>query len=99
MTDTIEKEVKKLVNDNIASLALVYYLRKATKKVREVVFNKIVYGILGAAFASGIITFIFRKEIEELISDAKNITQESLLRFADKIKKFAKKRKEAHSKK
>ena len=52
----------------------------------------VVYGVLGAAFASGVITFIFRKEIAELISDAKNITKESLLRFVNMIKRFRKKK-------
>lgn len=91
MDKQVEKEIKNLVEDNVASWFLIRYLRKAEEKVRAKIFEKIIYGILGAAFASGIITFIFRKEIAEMITDAEKITKESLLRFVNLVRKFKKK--------
>lgn len=92
MNDKLEKDIKSLIDDSVVSWFLIKVLRQSEEKIRAQIINKIVYGVLGAAFASGVITFIFRKEIAELISDAKNITKESLLRFVNMIKRFRKKK-------
>jgi len=92
MNDKLEKDIKILINDGIVSWFLIRVLRQSEEKVRAKIIDKIIYGILGAAFSYKILTFVFRKEINELIEDAGKITKESLLKLVNTIKRFAAKK-------
>lgn len=88
----VKKEIDYLVEDKIASWFLIRYLKKCARKFREEIIGYIIFRILGAAFSSAIITIIFKKEIAELISDAENITKESLIKFVELVSRFKKKK-------
>ena len=93
MNKDIEKEIHKLVDEKIVSYPLIWWMKKKEREDRAWVMQKIAEYTLGTGFAFSLITFIFRKEINELIEDTKKITKENLLKIAELFKKFASRRK------
>lgn len=89
----LEKSIHKLVDEKIVSYPLIWYMKKKDKEDRAMLINKIAEYTLGTGFAFSIITFIFRKEIEELINDVKKVTKESLLKLVELFERFKSRRK------
>ena len=93
MNKDIEKEIHRLIDDRVVSTPFIMYLKKCKEDIRRKIMNKIIEGVLGAAFSTNIITFIFRKEISELIEDTQKISKQALISFVNKISKFSSKKK------
>lgn len=91
MNKDIEKQIHKLVDEKVVSYPLIWWLKKKEKEERAWAIQKIAEYTLGAGFAFSLVTFLFRKEINELINDAKNITKEALLKLVKTFERFKKK--------
>lgn len=93
MNKDIEKQIHKLVDEKVVSYPLIWWLKKKEKEERAWAIQKIAEFTLGTGFAFSLVTFLFRKEINELINDAKNITKEALLKLVKTFERFKKRAK------
>lgn len=93
MNKDIEKQIHKLVDEKVVSYPLIWWLKKKEKEERAWAIQKIAEFTLGTGFAFSLVTFLFRKEINELINDAKNITKEALIKLVSTFERFKKRAK------
>lgn len=93
MNKDIEKQIHKLVDEKVVSYPLIWWLKKKEKEERAWAIQKIAEFTLGTGFAFSLVTFLFRKEINELINDAKNITKEALIKLVNIFERFKKRAK------
>lgn len=93
MNKDVEKQIHKLVDEKVVSYPLIWWLKKKEKEERAWAIQKIAEFTLGTGFAFSLVTFLFRKEINELINDAKNITKEALLKLVKTFERFKKRAK------
>lgn len=93
MNKDIEKQIHKLVDEKVVSYPLIWWLKKKEKEERAWAIQKIAEFTLGTGFAFSLVTFLFRKEINELINDAKNITKEALIKLVNTFERFKKRAK------
>lgn len=93
MNKDIEKQIHKLVDEKVVSYPLIWWLKKKEKEERAWTIQKIAEFTLGTGFAFSLVTFLFRKEINELINDAKNITKEALIKLVNTFERFKKRAK------
>lgn len=93
MNKDIEKQIHKLVDEKVVSYPLIWWLKKKEKEERAWAIQKIAEFTLGTGFAFSLVTFLFRKEINELINDVKNITKEALIKLVNTFERFKKRAK------
>lgn len=93
MNKDIEKQIHNLVDEKVVSYPLIWWLKKKEKEERAWAIQKIAEFTLGTGFAFSLVTFLFRKEINELINDAKNITKEALIKLVNTFERFKKRAK------
>lgn len=93
MNKDIEKQIHKLVDEKVVSYPLIWWLKKKEKEERAWAIQKIAEFTLGTGFAFSLVTFLFRKEINELINDTKNITKEALIKLVNTFERFKKRAK------
>lgn len=93
MNKDVEKQIHKLVDEKVVSYPLIWWLKKKEKEERAWAIQKIAEFTLGTGFAFSLVTFLFRKEINELINDAKNITKEALIKLVNTFERFKKRAK------
>ena len=93
MNKDIEKQIHKLVDEKVVSYPLIWWLKKKEKEERAWAIQKIAEFTLGTGFAFSLVTFLFRKEINELINDVKNITKDALIKLVNTFERFKKRAK------
>ena len=89
----VQKEIKEIVNNRVVSWVFIEYLKKCEREIRARIIHSIIELTLGSMFAYKIISFLFRKEIAELIDNVQSISKKSILALVDKISKFKSKKK------
>lgn len=93
MNSKIEKEIKKIIDDKIVSWIFIEYLKKCEREIRAKIINRIVELTVGSVFSFNILSFIFRKEIAELIDNVQSISKDAILNLVNKLSKFKLKKK------
>lgn len=89
----VQKEIKEIVDNRVVSWVFIEYLKKCEREIRARIIYSIIEFTLGSMFAYKIISFIFRKEIAELIDNVQSISKKSILALVDKVSKFRSKKK------
>lgn len=89
----VQKEIKEIVNNRVVSWVFIEYLKKCEREIRARIIHSIIELTLGSMFAYKVYSFIFRKEIAELIDNVQSISKKSILALVDKISKFKSKKK------
>ena len=93
MNPKIEKEIKNIINNRIVSWVFIEYLKHCEREIRARIIQKIIEVTLGSMFAYKIYSFIFRKEIAELIDNVKSISKKTILGLVDKLTAYKNKKK------
>ena len=89
----VQKAIKEIVNNRVVSWVFIEYLKKCEREIRARIIHSIIELTLGSMFAYKVYSFIFRKEIAELIDNVQSISKKSILALVDKISKFKSKKK------
>lgn len=89
-TQKVKDDIKSLAKNGICTFALLKFIKVATLRVRMKMMSRLMFEIFGPAMAMGVFSFIFRKEIAELMGDVDNLTTKALEEFVKIVKRFAK---------
>lgn len=93
MNPKIEKEIKEIVDNRVVSWVFIEYLKNCEREIRAKIIQKIVEITLGSMFMYKILSFIFRKEIAELIDNVQSISKKTILGLVDKLTAYKNKKK------
>ena len=88
----IEKEIKGIIDNRIVSWTFIEYLKNCEREIRAKIIEKIIISTIGSVFLFGILNFIFRKEIAELIDNVQSISKKTILGLVDKLRAYKKKK-------
>ena len=89
----VQKEIKEIVNNRVVSWVFIEYLKKCEREIRARIIHSIIKLTIRSMFTYKVYSFIFRKEIAELIDNVQSISKKSILALVDKISKFKSKKK------
>ena len=89
----VRKEIKEIVDNRVVSWAFIEYLKHCEREIRARIIHSIIELTLGSMFAYKIYSFIFRKEIAELIDNVQSISKKTILGLVDKITAYKNKKK------
>lgn len=88
MNQKIEKEIKEIVDNRVVSWVFIEYLKHCEREIRAEIIRRLILYTVGSMFTFGILNFIFRKEIAELIDNVQSISKKAILSLVDKLSKF-----------
>lgn len=88
MNKKIENEIKEIVDNRVVSWVFIEYLKHCEREIRAEIIRKLILYTVGSLFTFGLLNFIFRKEIAELIDNVQSISKKTILALVDKLSRF-----------